>query len=210
MDLEQGSSAWHAARREKLTASNFAAATGLNPFKSRARLWTEMSGIAQESDFCNEAMQHGRDYEAFAIKVYEALNSVQVHRTGLHEHPTIPYLAGSPDGLMDDGRLLETKCPFKGEIYAKIPDYYMPQIQGLLDITGRYWADFFCFTPTATKTWVVMRDQTYIDLMHACLAFFWSHVRDGSPPEPYSERMSDDKLSAEQRALREFRRYALD
>eukprot|EP00741_Cyanophora_paradoxa_P009487 tig00000144_g9189.t1 len=210
MDLQQGSAAWHAARREKLTASNFAAACGINPWKSRARLWAELSGIAEENNFDNPALTYGHDYEPLAVSIYKALNdNVDIQHTGLHEHKEMPFLAGSPDGLIGNDRILEVKCPYKGELYDSVPTYYMTQLQGLLDITGRDWAELFCFTPLRVQTWYVRRDERYIELMRRCLHLFWMHVKAGTPPEPYSDRMKSENLSEEQAALREFKSYAL-
>eukprot|EP00741_Cyanophora_paradoxa_P006081 tig00000983_g5897.t1 len=121
----------------------------------------------------------------------------------------MPFLAGSPDGLIGNDRILEVKCPYKGELYDSVPTYYMPQLQGLLDITGRDWAELFCFTPLRVQTWYVRRDERYIKLMRRCLQLFWMHVKEGTPPEPYSDRMKSENLSEEQAALREFKSYAL-
>lgn len=71
------------------------------------------------------------------------------------------FLAGSPDGLIDESGIIEIKCPYRNkendpnevkfdflcsDNLPKINSNYYFQIQGLLEITDRCWSDFVIFT----------------------------------------------------------------
>lgn len=214
--LEQGSPEWFEARSNFLTCSNYGAACGLNPFKSRGRLWAELTGMQEESQYEPAACTYGKDYEAFAIGQYELETGMRVTRTGLWLHPLLPFLAGSPDGIIhvenDPGapikRIIEVKCPYSQQVYAQVPAYYMPQVQGLLDITGAEICDFICWTPTEIKVFEIRKNETYCTLMNAVLQTFWTHVIHNSPPAPYRDTLRPDCLSPEQREIRAFKEYA--
>eukprot|EP00210_Caulerpa_lentillifera_P001323 g1273.t1 len=125
----------------------------------------------------------------------------------LGKHISENWLAGSPDGLVgineaspsrnlstearqvlvpDSGQgVLEIKCPFggrRGPNYAKPPDqmaaYYMPQVQGLMNIFDRDWCHLYYWTKFhGTKVFLVYRDVHYWELLYEVLAkFWWEHV----------------------------------
>ncbi|RYR62941.1 hypothetical protein Ahy_A04g020700 isoform B [Arachis hypogaea] len=66
------------------------------------------------------------------------------------------WLAASPDGVLDrkvfelsSHGVLEIKCPYlngdmsKAFPWSRIPIRYIPQAQGLMEILGRDWMDFY-------------------------------------------------------------------
>ena len=57
----------------------------------------------------NEATAHGQKYEDEAISIYEKQTGKRVLRPGLEYHQTISGIAGSPDGITEDGILVEVK-----------------------------------------------------------------------------------------------------
>lgn len=79
------------------------------------------------------------------------------------------WLGASPDGLLEsDGLLgegssgiLEVKCPYgknkgpEGAVpYDSVPFYYMPQVQGLMEILEREWLDFYVWT-VQVRQWCI-------------------------------------------------------
>jgi len=67
-----------------------------------------------------DAMNHGKQYEPVARKLYENVLNYQLHRcctvreTGCVIQPNLPWLLASPDGLVVDPDgigLIEIKCP---------------------------------------------------------------------------------------------------
>ena len=65
-------------------------------------------------------------------------------------------LAGSCEGCEHRPGLLEIKCPYNNGApaaaapYPLMPYYYMPQVQGQLELLGRDWAHLFCWTKSGT------------------------------------------------------------
>eukprot|EP00245_Coleochaete_scutata_P014063 TRINITY_DN5893_c0_g2_i2.p1 TRINITY_DN5893_c0_g2~~TRINITY_DN5893_c0_g2_i2.p1 ORF type:complete len:655 (+),score=99.73 TRINITY_DN5893_c0_g2_i2:71-2035(+) len=188
-DLVQGSEAWLALRRWRLTASSFGNAVGMWT-GGREALWEEKVGL-REPMASNEAMSWGMNSEAKAIQRYCEITEHEVekmafcvYREGEDEHS---WLGASPDGLvaadalsLNKGRgLLEVKCPFnKGRPlaatpYPRVPHYYIPQAQGLMEILDRDWLDFYVWTVKGSVVFRVERDPAYWAMLHSAMAEFW-------------------------------------
>ncbi len=140
----QRSLEWKAAREYCLTASNFGAAVGHNPYQSpenlvKEKLWNTFQG--------NFATAYGTAHEDDARFETEAFIQ-ETFGPSSFEYPNLmkcasePWIAVSPDGLAktpDGTILLEFKCPLKdtdAHPYAKhkycMPEYYFDQVQGIL------------------------------------------------------------------------------
>ena len=137
---------WHAMRLNKLTASNLGAAMGQVAYVSRMTAYRRAVGT--DSFEGNVATRWGVAHEEEAIAAYTAYTGKTVQQTGLHQHPTIAWLAGSPDGLIGDDGLLEVKCPYyqlsKGP-HKEVPNGYYLQMQQLLQCCDRVWCDYVCY-----------------------------------------------------------------
>lgn len=107
-DAPQKSAAWLEARRGVLTASDVPAVLGQSSFCSPAAVMLRKLGLGASFEG-NAATRHGERYEDEAIERYEAERGTVVHRFGLLRHGTRSAFAGSPDGISDDGILLEVK-----------------------------------------------------------------------------------------------------
>lgn len=157
--IEQGSEAWMACRRGKVTASRVAdvikkTKSGYSTSRKNyaAQLLCErLTGRTAES-FTNAAMQWGVEKEPEARTAYEFMKDVTVKLVSFVDHPSIAMSGASPDGLVGEDGLAEFKCPntathldvlMSGEID---PDY-LTQIQWQLACTGRKWCDFVSFDP---------------------------------------------------------------
>ena len=129
---EQRSKEWFEMRGKMLTASDAASALGVNFFKSPESLLIEKCGF--KKNFSNHNIERGIRLEPIVRDMYDKQFSRKSHEIGLLVHPEHKWLGGSADGITEDGYLIEIKCPNK--ISPKVPVYYVPQIQILMEITG--------------------------------------------------------------------------
>lgn len=133
---DQRSDAWFEARKEMLTGSRIAASLGIDPRTSQNDLLLKSIGLGTptpENSFTRAALDWGIEHEPHAIAAYEELSGEKVEKFSLVRHEKVPWLGGSPDGIVltKTGKLLliETKCPWKRKIvYGKVPEYYLPQL----------------------------------------------------------------------------------
>lgn len=187
-ELEQGSAAWHAARKSRLTASNFATAAGLSPYCTANSFWALKTGrVAGELWSGNEHTERGTALEPVALEAYTRLTGTAVTRCGLYVHPRHSWLAASPDGLLGDDGLLEIKCPAR-QLHDTCPPAYLAQVQGQLAVTGRAYAHFFSYmsatpnSPPRAALFRVERSDEYWAWLLARLGAFWAAVQLDEPP----------------------------
>jgi len=128
-----------------ITASDVASAIGDNHYESpdafvrKKVLKTQWAG--------NAATAHGTLLEPLVRDLYDQRFGKHTTEIGLVQHPKYPFIGGSADGITDDGILLEIKCPLTRKIENKVPKYYMPQIQLLLEILDFEDCDFVQYRP---------------------------------------------------------------
>jgi len=188
----QGSEEWRAARCGLATASRFKdvlakiktgeAATRRN---YRVQLVAErMTGKPMES-FTNADMRWGTEQEPFARMQYESLSGSVVAEVGFVRHPEIVDCGASPDGLLGDDGMTEYKCPQTAThidtLLCGMPKEHMPQVQGLLWVTGRAWCDFVSYDPRLPEhlslyVQRVFRDEQYIAELAAEVTTFLNEV----------------------------------
>jgi putative phage-type endonuclease len=180
--IPQGSQPWLDARKNRLTASNFGAAVGMNKYKSpngllKDMLWNTFKG--------NAATRWGSEHEDVARDAYIAriqseidegsspYTSIRVEETGLFVNPSRPWLGSSPDGVVhvtmrEDGAkrrfLLEIKCPYGKKFYdPPVPVYYNCQVQGVMANMDLPYCDFVVWTPTGMQITRVEFDTQFWD-----------------------------------------------
>jgi putative phage-type endonuclease len=85
----------------------------------------------------------GKKYEEVATRLYRKLFNVNVIEFGLLNHSKLKWLAASPDGITEDGIMLEIKCPKSRKIDIQAPTlYYYIQMQIQLECTNLDQCDF--------------------------------------------------------------------
>lgn len=171
---DQRSPEWFALRGNMLTASDVASAIGCNFFKHPEALILEKCGYRKFNGNANTA--RGVRLEPIVRDMYDAQNNSKTHEIGLLVHPEHRWLGGSPDGVTEDGVLVEIKCPNK--ISSKVPVYYMPQIQLLLEIMNLEECDFIQYSEEKDlmKIIRVARDRSWFEEMLPKMKVFWERV----------------------------------
>lgn len=145
---DQRSEAWLQLREGMLTASDVATALGVNCYETPEKLLIKK--VLKLKWAGNAATQHGTLLEPIARDMYDARYNKKSHEIGLVQHPVHKWLGGSPDGVTEDGMLIEIKCPLSRKIESKVPVHYMPQIQLLLEILDLEECDFIQYRPAGT------------------------------------------------------------
>lgn len=182
---EQRTEEWYRARQTRLTASDAATALGLNPYETPEALLLKKCGLGERFEG-NEATAHGQRWEPYVAELFCREYGFTHHEGGLLPHPTIPFLGGSPDGLLCNAAgecaLLEIKCPLRRRITGEVPVHYMPQLQLLMDICGMDRAYFVEFKPEDTwapeqlSVTVVDRDEGWMERNLPVFEAFWRRV----------------------------------
>lgn len=151
-DVKQRSDEWFALRKDRITGSNFAAAAGVSPYATPARLLKDLTTAKPFTG--NMHTRHGNYWEDTAVRVYNHVLGVSTSHPGFVTpapgHQLCDTMGVSPDGVVADGDgvLLEAKCPSAKDGYEPgCPQVYMPQVQGNMAVMGLDVAHFIVFRP---------------------------------------------------------------
>lgn len=133
--MEQRTPVWYEARQTMITASDFAQALGKGKFGTQKQFFQKKCGYEKDSfDMFKAALCWGVMFEPVAADAYVHFNKCKLYDFGLLRHPTLDWVGASPDGINENGVMLEIKCPFKRKITGEIPSQYYYQMQGQLDV----------------------------------------------------------------------------
>ena len=143
-----------------ITASDVASAIGESRYESpdafvkKKVLKTKWAG--------NAATAHGTALEPLVRDLYDQRTGRKSHEIGLVQHREYPWLGASPDGVTEDGLLIEIKCPLTRKIEAKVPKHYLPQVQLQLEITDLEECDFIQYRPASAEGTVPRSPEEYV------------------------------------------------
>ena len=184
--MKQLSPEWFSARIGRVTGSSAGAILGLSPFSSRdevmRRMVREYHGAESEMKD-NPALTYGRNHEGGAIVDFRIETGLDVGEVGFL--PYEDWLGASPDGLTDDGGVLEVKVPFslrksedpKFKSLAEQPHYYAQvQIEMLCADASHAW--FFQWAPNGTALEHIEPDQQWRDANLPILKSFHAEYLD--------------------------------
>lgn len=184
---EQRTPEWYEQRKNKITASNVAKIVGEDKHYSAKRYFEERAGLRKVepmSDFVKQMLEHGVVNENRALAQYQrdpryGAEQKCIFDFGLCGHPSIPWLAGSPDGITEDGILLEVKCPARRRIIpGEVPAHYMSQVQVLLEIFDLEEAHFIQWKPNEFDVTVVRRDRDWFERKALpMMTEFWENLQ---------------------------------
>jgi len=157
---EQRSQEWLDLRENMITASDVASALGENHYESpdafvkKKVLRTKWAG--------NAATAHGTLLEPVVRDLYDKKYNRKSHEVGLVQHREYPWLGASPDGITEDGILVEIKCPLTRKIEPNVPKHYWPQVQLQLEITDLEECDFVQYRPATSEGGVVTKGEEFV------------------------------------------------
>jgi len=185
-EIIQKTDEWHQQRAGKFTGSRFVDVLAKSkkdgkPLKARQDLiWTiateRIQGYQVEGP-SSYSLKWGTDNEPRAREAYELKTGEFVEEIGFIKHESLEFVGVSPDGLINEDGAIEIKAPKCPEIHLQrfidgVPDEYMPQIQGLLWVTGRKWVDFVSYDPDTSPEFQLLiirveRDEDFIKALEA-------------------------------------------
>lgn len=141
--IPQKSEEWLNARKNMISASDFAQALGDGKFGSAKQLIEKKCTEDDMISKSNPIFEWGNMFEPICSDIYSNLLNVKIYEFGLLKHPKLDFFGASPDGISNLGILLEIKAPYKRKIDGEIPTQYYYQIQGQLEVTNLQECDFF-------------------------------------------------------------------
>ncbi len=184
--IEQRTEEWYETRKTLITASDFAQAVGQGKFATQKQFYQKKCGYEEETfNAYSPPLKWGCMYEDIACKIYANRTKTKVHEFGLIKHPEIEYIGASPDGITENGIMLEIKCPYKRKITGEVPLQYYYQVQGQLDVCQLDECDYleceFYEVNDANLFWETYDD---FDLEQGIIA---EYQENGKPIYDYSE-----------------------
>jgi len=136
--IKQRSPEWFKLREDKLTASDLYDAIK-NPYSLAKK---KVKNISFNSSAI-PALKWGTMFEPLAIQIYSHINNKKIHEFGLIINNNIEHFGASPDGITEDGIMIEIKCPYSRKIINnQIPEKYYYQIQGQLAVCNLKICDY--------------------------------------------------------------------
>lgn len=190
---EQRTQEWHDQRKLRITGSRVGAILGLSPWQTRDDVLRAMvrEYHGAESEFKgNPATDHGNANEQRAVLAFMRETGLNVEKCGF-----FPYgdrMGASPDGLTDDGGVLEIKVPFglRNEPKAKFKTlsdqpHYAAQVQMEMLSAGRkhaYFAQYVApkgdplspdYVPEQINVERVELDDTWLDRNLDAISHFY-------------------------------------
>ena len=181
----QRSPEWYVMREGMLTASSIASIFNENPYQTRKKYLMEKCGFIKGFSG-SEASEWGVKYEPVANEVYSELYGKKVFEYGLIPHPVYKFLGASPDGITEDGVMIEIKVPSSRAITGIAPRYYWVQMQIQMEVCD---LQLCHFTELRIKEysleeefWAMMDpDLNYTNILsqyHGCVLVFRDQIED--------------------------------
>lgn len=182
--------AWFAERRKRISSSNF---SRICKATSHTDLEKLALSIINPVAFKSAATNYGVKYETVAVAKYD-LTVQKTSDCGLFVCGDLPYLAATPDRIVNEDTVLEVKCPYSARslvispstvpylcldpsgdlVLVKNHNYYY-QSQGQLLCTGKNYCDFVVYTRVDMKIIKIARDNAFIEEMKLKLINFFEN-----------------------------------
>ncbi len=157
-DVAQGTPEWLALRAGIPTASRFdniITPSGKDSSSAKRYMYELLAERVMGrpiAEYVSMPMKRGSLVESEAVTWYECLRDVSTTAIGFvtNDERTI---GASPDRLVGDDGLLETKCPFKEHVHVDyllggaLHEAHRVQVQAQLWVTGRAWCDLVSYHP---------------------------------------------------------------
>jgi putative phage-type endonuclease len=185
LELQQRSKEWFEARLGVITGSRAKSVFSKNNLPFVDELIAErLTGVIPEG-FTSDAMRHGVLYEPEAIRVYEETTGRIVDEIGFCVHDSYPFIAVSPDGLINVGGkykgAVEVKCPSSKKHIeymriGRVPTEYKYQVIHYFVVNEDLeWLDFVSYDPRLKNcklhVYRVLRENIANDISEALDAY---------------------------------------
>ena len=204
MAAEQRSESWFESRKGRITGSRVGAILGLSPWQKPSDVLRAMvrEYHGAPSEFLGSvATDHGNNNEQRALLAFMRETGLEVEQCGFFPYGEL--MGASPDGLTDDGGVLELKVPFglRNEQDAKFKPledqmHYSYQVQMEMLAAGRshaYFAQYVApkgdplshdYVPEQMKIERVEADPEWLDRnLPAISAFYALYIEELENPE---------------------------
>lgn len=199
LPVNAGREEWLKARKLGFGASDASSILGLSTYGDRYSVWSDKMGLSKETPD-NENMYWGRAHEAAILQRFREDSGYRVRRSGLLQSREHAFMLYTPDGITEDGGLIEAKTlgGFTSEEWENdgIPDHAYSQVQQGLCVTGRSHA-WICGLIDGRKWEVrrVDRDEALIAILIDEERQLWGMVERGEEPAigPYSSEALRDR-----------------
>ena len=216
--MEQRSKEWFSARAGRITGSIVGGILGLSPWQTQESILRQMvreyHGATNEW-VSNPATDHGNNNEARALLCFMRESGLSVEQCGFFAYGD--RMGASPDGLTDDGGVLELKVPYgirKGGDFKPLEaqPHYAAQIQMEMLATGRkhaYFAQYRApigdpldgdYIKEAMLIERVEFDDAWLDTNHGALDAFYkrllAELGNSAHLEPLRQEIEGDEVEA--------------
>lgn len=178
------------ARRTGIGGSDAAAAVGVSRWKSPLHVYREKRGEAAHFEG-NEYTYWGQVLEPAIRQRYAELTGRTVRMPeGTLRHAGHRFMLCHPDGVTDDGRLLEIKNTRTGEGWGEqgsdeIPQEHLVQVQHNMMVMGLVVADVAVLVGGCDfRLFEVEADRELQAMLVEREAELWDRVQRGDPPPP--------------------------
>lgn len=181
--------AWLAERRTGIGGSDAAAAVGLSKWKSPLELYLDKRGELETEE--NEPMRWGNLLEPVVRQEYaNRTGRTVVVPPGIIRHPTVQFALMTPDGIVDESRVLQVKTARTSDGWGEpgtgeIPQEYLLQVNHEMFVTGLPVADVAVLVGGSDfRIYVVDADPDLQKMLIEQETEFWARVQAENPPAP--------------------------
>lgn len=199
--------AWHHRRATGIGGSEAGTILGLNQYQDAYDLWLIKTGRKEAPDLSdNMAVKMGHKLEGIVADLYaEATGHTVVIDETHYRHPTMPWLVGNVDRLVEgEPRILECKTASgfaakqngfgPGNVYGlngevleicdQVPESYLVQVQHYMNVLNYPMADLAVLIDGRDfRIYTIERNDELISAMNAQITAFWfDSVIGGNPP----------------------------
>jgi putative phage-type endonuclease len=142
----QKSIEWLKSKEDTIGASESAAIFNLNSNTTYKSFLYKKAGLevdtSFDSRFMKELVTHGIKYEPVINSIYEEKTGEKLHEFGSIRHRQFPFISASPDGITENGRMVEIKAPKSRSINGIPTSYYWVQMQQQMQVCRLDECDF--------------------------------------------------------------------
>ncbi|XP_062598380.1 uncharacterized protein LOC134259793 [Saccostrea cucullata] len=199
---------WHEERCKRLHASVFGRICKMTDRTDKVKLAETL--VTKQRKLHSAPILHGQKFKKVAIKKFQDITGHTVYDTGICVSLTNPYLAASPDGIIDEDTVVEVKCPYvaRNEMISRqtVPyirqndgkfsldknhDYYY-QVQGQLFCAEKKICYFIVYTFNDILFFPIQRNDNFISEMIRKLNIFYeNHFRTAVLEKNYFKSYED-------------------